>query len=114
MTRHGKAPATSNPVDSSSSRDPAESTPFASSSSPDLSSVTVDTSQQSRDEQAGESTFAGEAVRQIEALVESFRTGKIKKSESIHRIGRILADQPTGSEQLKSDSLEGGVTCPSV
>jgi hypothetical protein len=38
--------------------------------------------------------------------VESFRTGKIKKSESIYRIGRILADQPTGSEQLKSDSLE--------
>jgi hypothetical protein len=95
MTRHGKAPATSTPVDSSSSRD--------------FSSITVDTTQRSGDEQTEETTFAGEAVRQIEALVESFRNGKTKKAQTIYRIGQILADESTGSEQLKSDSLDGYV-----
>src|SRR5271168_1349492 len=106
MTRHGKAPSTSIPVDNSSSRDPIGSTAATSSSSQDPSSITIDTTQQSTDEQPSESTFAGETVRQIEALVESFRTKQIKKSDTIYRIGQVLADEPTGSRQLKSDSLE--------
>ena len=104
MTRHGKQPVTSNSVDNSS-RDPVGSTAVASSSSQDLSSITADTTQQSADEQASGSTFAGETVRQIEALVESFRTRQINKSETIYRIGQVLANEPTGSKQLKSDSL---------
>jgi hypothetical protein len=93
MTRHGKAPATTTPVESSSSRD--------------FSSITVDTAQRSTDEQSGEITFAGEVVRQIEALVESFRTGKTKKSQTIYKIGQVLDNEPGGNEQLKSDSLDG-------
>jgi hypothetical protein len=94
MVRHGKAPATTTPVESSSSRD--------------LSSITADTAQRSGEleEQTSQTPFAGEIVQQIEALVESFRTGKTRKSETICRIGQILADEPTGNEQLKSDSLE--------
>jgi hypothetical protein len=95
MTRHatGKAPASaSTPVDSSSSRD--------------FSSITAETTQRSGDEQTSEPVFAGEAVRQIEALVETFRTGKAKKSQTIFKIGQILASEPSGSEQLKADSLE--------
>jgi hypothetical protein len=57
-------------------------------------------------EQTEETNFAGETVRQIETLVESFRSGKTRKSDVIYRIGQILADEPTGNEQLKSDSLE--------
>ena len=86
-------------------RDPVGSTAIASSSSQDLSSVTADTTQQSADEQASRSTFAGETVCQIEALVESFRTRQINKSETIYRISQVLADEPTGSKQLKSNSL---------
>jgi hypothetical protein len=93
MTRHGKAPATSAAAESSSSTEPTGS------------SATVDASQQSGEVSTSESTFAGEAVRQIEAVVESYRIGKAKKSESIYRIGQVLANQP-GDEQLKSDSLE--------
>jgi hypothetical protein len=106
MTRHGKGPSTSIPVDSSSIRDPNGSTTTTGSSSQDPSSITVDTTQQPTDKQSNESTFAGEIVRQIETLVESFRTGQIKKSETIYRIGQVLADEPTGSKQLKFDSLE--------
>jgi hypothetical protein len=93
MTRYGKAPATATPVESSSSRD--------------FSSITVDTAQQSTDEQSGEITFAGEVVRQIEALVESFHTGKTKKSQTIFKIGQVLENKPGENEQLKSDSLNG-------
>jgi hypothetical protein len=93
MTRHGKGPATT-------------SNPAESSSSGDLSSVTVDTSQQSGEASTSEVTFATEVVGQIEALVESFRTGKIKKPETIFKIGQVLASQSAGSERLKSDALE--------
>jgi hypothetical protein len=106
MTQHGKQPTTSVPVDGSSNRDPVGSTAIPSLSSQELSSISADTAQRSADEQTSESTFAGEAVRQIEALVESFRTRQIKKLETIYRIGQILADESTGSERLKSDSLE--------
>ena len=93
MTQHGKAPAsTSTPVESTSSRD--------------FSSLTADTTQHSGDTQSSEPIFAGEVVRQIETLVETFRTGKAKKSQTIFKIGQILASEPTGSEQLKADSLE--------
>jgi hypothetical protein len=92
MVRHGKAPATTTPVDSSSSRD--------------FSSITADTTQHSSGDQTDQAIFAGEAVQQIEALVESFRTGGAKKSETIYKIGQILADEPTSDEQLKSDSLK--------
>ena len=92
MTRHGKTLATSTPVDSSSSRD--------------FSSITADTTQRSGEEQPNETIFAGETVQQIETLVESFRTGKTKKSQTIIKISQILANEPTGNEQLKSDALE--------
>ena len=93
MTRHGKAAATpSNSVDSPSSGD--------------LSSITVDTSQRSGESSTNEVAFAAEAVGEMEALVESFRTGKTRKSETIFKIGQVLANQSTGDEKLRSDSLE--------
>jgi hypothetical protein len=72
--------------------------------SPD--SVTTGTTQQTGETQINENTFAGETVRQIETVVESFRTGKAKKSQSIFKIGQILAAESKGDDQLKSDSLE--------
>jgi hypothetical protein len=92
MTRNGKAPATTTPADSSSSRD--------------FSSITAETSQRSGEEQLDQTVFAAEAVEQIEALVESFRTGKAKKPQTIFEIGQILAAAQNGSDKLKSDSLE--------
>jgi hypothetical protein len=38
--------------------------------------------------------------------VESFRIGKFKKSQAIYKISQILAAEPAGDEQLKSDSLD--------
>ena len=90
-----------------SGRVPIVSTPIESSSSRDLSSVTADATQQSGDEQVERFTFAEEAVRQIEVLVESFRTGKTKKPQTIYKIGQILANESGGSEQHRSDSLDG-------
>jgi hypothetical protein len=81
---------------------PESSIPVESSSSRDFSSLTADTTQHSGEPE----NETGEVVQQIEALVESFRVGKTKKSDTIFRIGQILADEPTGNEQLKSDSLE--------
>ena len=102
MTQHGKAASTSTPgptiaptsEDISSSRDHTSE-----------SSLTVDTSQQ-QESQIGNDSFARETVQQIETLVESFKTKGTKKSETIIKIGQILAAEPRGSEQLKSDSLE--------
>jgi hypothetical protein len=93
MTRHGKAVASS-------------STPIESSSSGNPDSVTTGTTQQTGETQINEDTFAGETVRQIETVVESFRTGKAKKSQSIFKIGQILAAESKGDDQLKADSLE--------
>ena len=39
-------------------------------------------------------------------MVESFRTGKIKKLQAIFKIGQILATDERGDEQLKSDSFD--------
>ena len=69
------------------------------------SNVTGET-QQSGDGENAVNSFAGQVVEQIEVLVESFRTGKIKKSQAIFIIGQILATEPTGDEQVKTDSLE--------
>ena len=94
MTRHGKAPVSiSTPVDGPSNR------------LRDITSITADTSQRSGDE-ASETTFAGETVQQIEATIESFRTGNARKSQIIFKISQILAAETTGDEQLKADSLE--------
>ena len=90
MTRHGKVAYTTTPVESSSSRVP--------------DSVTTAT-QQSGEDQNNEGTFATETVQQIESLVELFRTGKLKKSQTLFRIGQLLSAAP-GDEQLKNDSLE--------
>ena len=76
MTKHGKAPAT-------------QSTGEGSSSSRIEDSVTV-----------------GTTVRQIEALVESFRTGKNTKPQTIFKIGQILAAERIGDEQSRFDSLK--------
>ena len=35
-----------------------------------------------------------------------FRVGKIKKSQAIFQIGQILAAEPTGDDELKSNSLD--------
>ena len=92
MTRHGKANASS--VGEGSSCTGASD------------SATLATTQQSGESQAeGNTAFAGQAVEQIQALVESFRTGKIKKSQAIFKIGQILSAE-SGDEQFKSDALE--------
>src|SRR5882762_6717680 len=73
-----------------------------------INSVTLGTTERSGETQRPEpeNSFAGEAVRQIESLVESFRTGKSKKPQTIFEIGQVLAAQSSGDEQLKSDSLD--------
>ena len=93
MTKHGKAPAT-------------QSTGEGSSSSRIEDSITVGTTQQSGEPQEEESTFSGETVRQIEALIESFRTGKDTKTQTIFKISQILATEQIGDEQSRFDSLE--------
>jgi len=69
-------------------------------------SVTVGTTQPSGGNQDTETPFAGEVVKRIESLVESFRTKKTKKSQTIFEIGQILAAEPGGDEQVKRDSLD--------
>ena len=95
MTRHGKGNASSM----------GEGTSRAGITD----STTAATSQQSsepQDEGNTSSAFAGQVVEQIQALVESFRTGETKKSQTIFKIGQILAAEPNGDDQLKSDALE--------
>ena len=93
MTRHGKGPAI-------------ESNGEGSSSARGADSITVGTTQQSRESQKEESTFVRETVGQIETLVESFRTGKNTKPQTIFKIGQILAAEQNGDKQSKLDSLE--------
>ena len=93
MTRHGREPAI-------------ESAGEGSSSARDTDSVTIGTTQQSGEPKEGESTFARETVRQIEALVESFRTGKNTKPQTIFKIGEVLATEQIGDEQSRLNSLE--------
>ena len=71
--------------------------------SPDT--VTFGTTEHSGGSQSIEDSFANEAVQQIEVLVESFRTGGIKKTQAIYKIGQILAAEPKGNDELKSESL---------
>ena len=94
MTQHGKAIAIS--------------TPIASTSSGVADSDTVGLIQQTVEDvlEIPTITFAGEIVHQIKAIVESFRVGKIKKSQAIFQIGQILAAEPTGDDKLKSNSLD--------
>ena len=93
MTRHGKGSATQSAGEGSSS-----------TARPD--SVTIGTTQQSGESQEEENTFAGETVERIETLIESFRTGKSAKSETIFKIGQVLAAEQIGDERSKLDSLE--------
>ena len=100
MTRHRKAPAsTCAPINSDSS----------SSQLGDSSSITADASQRPGEE-TSETTFAGEAVQQIEALIESFRMGNTTKSQTIVKISQVLTTETTGDEQLKANSLERYIT----
>ena len=93
MTRHGKGNAASSLGEGSSRTGASDS-------------ITPATTQQSGELQTeGNVTFAGQAVEQIQAFVESFRTGKIRKSQAIFKIGQVLAAE-SGDEQLKSDALE--------
>ena len=102
MTRHGKAPAISTPTKGSSSWIPEEN-----SASWNSDSITAGSTQHSgEDEPFIEINFAGEIVKQIETMVESFRTGKVKKPQAIYKISQILATDERGDEQLKSDSLD--------
>jgi hypothetical protein len=91
-TKHGNTDPSSSTGEGSSSRlsDP----------------VTLETTQHSGEIPDTEVIFAGEVVRQIEAVVESFRTGGIKKTQAIVKISGILDADPTGNEQLKSESLD--------
>ena len=93
MTRHGKEPTT-------------QSSGEGSSSTRITDSVTVGTTQQSAGSQEEQNTFAGETVGQIETIVESFRTGKNSKPQTIFKIGQILAAEQVGDEQSRIDSLE--------
>src|ERR1700679_906062 len=93
MTRHGKSTAIS----------PAPIAGTSSSGNPE--SIITGTTQGTGDLQANED-FAGETVHQIEAMVESFRTGKTKKSQAVFKIGQILATDPRGNDELKSDSID--------
>ena len=93
ITRHGKAPIT-------------QSTGEGSSSTRIADSATIGTTQQSGESQEDEGTFAGETVRQIETLVESFRTGKNTKPQTIFKISQLIAAEQIGDEQSKLDSLE--------
>jgi hypothetical protein len=93
MTRHARVPTTS-------------STPIEGSTSQVPDSITTGTTQQSTNSQSDETTFATEIVRQIEAIVELFRTKTIKKSQAIFEIGQILATDSGGDDQVKFDSLE--------
>ena len=98
MTRHGKGP---------SQVVPALETGESSSHTGISDSNTAGKAQQSGESQdEGANTFAGQVVKQIEALVESFRTGKIKTAQTIFRISQILTTESAGDDQLKSDSLE--------
>ena len=91
MTRHGKAIATSSMAEGSSSK---------------ITDSSTGTTQQTRESQDTETPFAGEVVGQIEAVVESFRTSKIKKLHAIYQIGQILAGVSVEDERVKSDSLD--------
>ena len=53
-----------------------------------------------------EPSFAREAVKRIEPIIDSFRAEKVKKSQAIFQIGQILAAESIGDERLKSDALE--------
>ena len=69
-------------------------------------STTLATIQQSGELQTeGNVTFVGQAVEQIQAFIESFRTGKIKKSQAVFKIGQVLATE-SRDKQLKSDKLK--------
>ena len=92
MTQHGKGVAISTPV--------------ASTLSGVEDSITVGMIQQVSDDQSSNTIFAGEAIQQIEAIVELFRTRKVKKLQAIFQISQILEAEPTGSDELKSNSLE--------
>ena len=84
-------------------------TPNTGSNRPTASRDTTNTTSSNQptvESQEHELTFAGEAVKQIEPIIELFRTDKIKKSQAILRIGQILAAEPTGNEHLKSSALE--------
>jgi hypothetical protein len=124
MTRHGKGTTNPTPGPSATTRDtglglisggsgPTEASDqtatesgFVEITSPNATG----TSQHTETEQSEPSTFAGETVRQIEGIIDSFRTGKIKKSQAIFQIGQILASEPTGNEELKAESLDRYVT----
>ena len=90
------------PTEGSSSRIPEEN-----SASWNSDSITAGSTQCSGEDKLFiEIDFAGEIVKQIETVVESFRTGKVKKPQAIYKIGQILATDERGDEQLKSDSLD--------
>jgi hypothetical protein len=94
MVNNETTPSTSARVETSSSR------------ASETTAGTSGTTQQTNIGQDNEPTFAEEAVKQIEPIIESFRTGKVKKSQATYQIGQVLAAEPTGNEQLKSDALE--------
>jgi hypothetical protein len=95
MTRHGKAPAVPSVEEGSSNTRVSES-------------LVTGTTQQSGESQDAsvDNSFAGQAVGQIEAVIELFRTKGVTKSQAIFKIGQIIAEKSIGDDQSKSDSLE--------
>ena len=91
MTRHESTQPLSSSGEGSSIRTP--------------DTVTFGTTEHSGGSQSIEDSFANEAVQKIEVLVESLRTGGIKKMQAIYKISQILAAEPKGNDELKSESL---------
>jgi hypothetical protein len=106
MTRHGRASSSSIPtiIPSPETSNPAttEST-FTEVSGPVASGSNQPTNE---GRPATETTFVGEVVRQIEALIESFRLGKTRKSQTIYKIGQLIESEPRGNDELKSETLD--------
>src|ERR1700679_445926 len=85
----------------------ASSTPVENSATISSEAVTIGTSQPLEDSSNGESAFRDVPVRRINAVVESFRTGAIRKSQATYQIGQILSDDDVEeNEPLKFEVLD--------
>ena len=118
MTRHGKASASSIPINETPSGD--RDLPIAGTSTvPDPDYITIGpnftesresditgSTQQSNNNQSEGNTFAGAAVGRIETVIDSFRTGKANKCEVMYRIGQILTAEPSGTESQNVETYE--------
>ena len=74
----------------------------------ETSSGTIGSTQRTGNDSPEEGLFAGEVVKQIESVIDSFRTGKVKKSQSIYKIGVPSDGQGFGQPlRVKGKGTEG-------